>query len=270
MIASPSDVAEERDIIRSVINEWNYVNVAEKKIVLLPVGWETHSSPELSGRPQEIINKKVLKDCDLLIGVFWTRLGTPTGVEVSGTVEEIKEHSALGKPVMVYFSSKPVAPESFDSEQYDALKNFKDWCKKQGLIEVYDNLNEFKDKLTRQLQITINGNDYLKKVFSDEKENESLKIWSDIHKPRLTDDAITLLKEASKSENALITNLRFIGGAEISAGGKNFLETNSRRDIARWEDAVNNLGAFEMIKDINGKGQMFEVTKKGFDFIDGH
>ena len=92
MIASPGDVADERDIIRSVIHDWNDVNAAATRVMLTPVGWETHAAPELGARPQELVNARVLKDCDLLVGVFWTRLGTPTGKEQSGTVEEINQH----------------------------------------------------------------------------------------------------------------------------------------------------------------------------------
>lgn len=60
------------------------------------------SGPAHARRPQEIINKQVLRNCDLLIAVFWTRLGTPTGGSTSGTVEEIREHIATGKPAMIY------------------------------------------------------------------------------------------------------------------------------------------------------------------------
>jgi len=74
MIASPGDVAEEREIIRSVIHDWNDVNATVSKIVLTPVGWDTHSSPELGTRAQDLINSHLLKACDLLVGVFWTRL----------------------------------------------------------------------------------------------------------------------------------------------------------------------------------------------------
>ena len=52
MIASPNDVAPERVIIRGVIHEWNAVHSFKRKIVLLPVGWESHSSPEMGGSPQ--------------------------------------------------------------------------------------------------------------------------------------------------------------------------------------------------------------------------
>jgi len=79
MIASPGDVAEEREITRSVIHDWNDVNSQRSKVMLAAVGWDSHSSPELGERPQELINKRILKDCHILVGVFWTRLGTPTG-----------------------------------------------------------------------------------------------------------------------------------------------------------------------------------------------
>lgn len=32
----------------------------------------------------------MVKNCDIIISVFWSRLGTDTGVEQSGTIEEIK------------------------------------------------------------------------------------------------------------------------------------------------------------------------------------
>lgn len=88
-------------------------------------------------RPQKLINQRLLVDCDLLIGVFWTRLGSPTGNEASGTVEEIHRHLNAGKPAMIYFSSKPVAPESLDREQYESLKLFKTECMQKGIDRVF-------------------------------------------------------------------------------------------------------------------------------------
>ena len=52
MIASPGDVAEERDLIRTVIHDWNDVNAETSNVMLAAVGWETHSSPELGTRPR--------------------------------------------------------------------------------------------------------------------------------------------------------------------------------------------------------------------------
>jgi hypothetical protein len=86
MIASPGDVAKEKQLAREVVLKWNDLHSKQTKIVLLTISWETHSSPELGDRPQAIINKQVLKDADLLIGIFWTRIGTPTGKAESGTL----------------------------------------------------------------------------------------------------------------------------------------------------------------------------------------
>ena len=138
MIASPGDVASERNIIREMIYEWNAVHSRSRKIVLLPVGWESHSSPEMGKRPQEIINTQILDKCDLLVGVFWTRIGTSTGKYISGTVEEIEKHIDAGKPTMLYFSDQPAHLDSVDSKQYEKLKEFKASCKDRGLYETYD------------------------------------------------------------------------------------------------------------------------------------
>ena len=133
MIASPGDVSTERQQVREVLSEWNSIHSEDRGLVLLPIGWETHSTPELGDRPQATINKQVLADCDLLIAMFWTRIGTPTGASISGTVEEIQEHLRAGKQAMLYFSSAPVRPDSVDEEQYRALKQFKNECYKRRL-----------------------------------------------------------------------------------------------------------------------------------------
>jgi hypothetical protein len=62
MIASPGDVFEEREVIREVVHNWNYINSAKTKVILIPAGWETHSFPELGARPQELINRPILKE----------------------------------------------------------------------------------------------------------------------------------------------------------------------------------------------------------------
>tara|TARA_R110002073_G_scaffold177188_12_gene335186 strand:- start:18527 stop:19411 length:885 start_codon:yes stop_codon:yes gene_type:complete len=155
MIASPGDVADERQTARDVIYEWNCIHSEDRALVLLPVGWETHSAPSMGDRPQAIINKEVLMNCDLLVAVFWTRIGSPTGVAASGTVEEIEEHLNADKPAMIYFSSTPVRPDSVDEAQYSALKEFKQECFEKGLVESYESLTEFRDKFSRQLTQTI-------------------------------------------------------------------------------------------------------------------
>ena len=110
-IATPSDIVQERALIRDIINEWNIVNSKTRNVILKDLGWENDIYSSFSdGRPQESINKQILEKSDLLIGVFWTRVGTPTGDYISGSVEEITKHINADKPVLLFFSDMPVRP----------------------------------------------------------------------------------------------------------------------------------------------------------------
>ena len=45
MIASPSDVADERQLVRDAIYDWNAIHSKQFGVMLNPVGWETHVAP---------------------------------------------------------------------------------------------------------------------------------------------------------------------------------------------------------------------------------
>lgn len=155
LIASPSDVHEEREIAVRAIQEWNELHSSNKQIVLLPIRWETHTTPEYGSRPQEAINRQIVDQCDLLIGIFWTRLGTPTGKNESGTLEEIDRVASQNKPVMLYFSRANTDPDKIDTEQLNKLREFKKKTYNNALIETFNNQIEFKDKLSKQIERQI-------------------------------------------------------------------------------------------------------------------
>ena len=155
-IASPSDVETERKIVRDTIHEWNMINSNNKGVVLLPLGWETHSVPDMSRHAQIIINEQILKKADVLVGIFWSKVGTPTKDYPSGTIEEIQEHINAGKPTMVYFS-KVALPQNFDPAQWNEVKRFKDFCKKKGLYCEYNSIDDFEKLFRNHLSIKING-----------------------------------------------------------------------------------------------------------------
>lgn len=283
MIASPGDVFDERNLIRDIIHEWNDIHSMASNLVLLPVGWETHSSPFLGDRPQALINKQVLDNCDLLIGVFWTRIGTPTGHAESESVEEIRRHVEAGKPAMVYFSTKPVAPEALDSEQYKKLVDFRNWCKTSGLIETYENLSEFSEKFRRQLQIAVRDNDYIQSSIrsisaaSDQSATDKNDPATSILKYNTHPDAKSyelslegreLLIQAANSKDGTIVSIRFIGGQTIQANGINFVDSGDRRSVARWEAALEELLDRGLVVALGQKNEIFELTTKGYNVAD--
>lgn len=264
MIASPGDVSTERAIVRELLAEWNIVNSRKTHRVLLPAGWETHAVPEMGDRPQAIINKQVLNNCDLLIGVFWTRIGTPTGEYASGSVEEIEEHIKAGKPTMLYFSSTPVVPDSIDAEQYAKLQEFKRSCQGRGLYESYADLNDFRAKIYRQLQIKLNNDNY----FQNGVAGSSEIIEPTANIVGLSKEAAYLLKECALDSTGHIMNLSYIGGRAIQVNGKNVIEDGSDRSRATWTSALEELENSGLIKPLNYKREMFQITKTGYDAAD--
>lgn len=263
MIASPSDVPQERRLAREAILDWNSINARHLQIVLMPTGWETHSTPDTGNSPQSIINGQVLKHADLLIAVFWTRLGTSTGVAASGTVEEIEEHIKAGKPAMIYFSSAPVQPDSIDQDQYAALTEFKKSLGSQSLYQVYDNPIDFEAKLKRHLAQKIIER------FLDGKVTPDLAASSLIGPPPLllpnpNSSSAQLLIEASKDEQGVIMHLRMLNGLHVQTNGRNFVELHNPRSEATWRGAVEELLTLGLIEDRGSKGEILRMTASGY------
>ena len=171
---------EERNAIPQIISDWNSSNSESNSVVLLPVKWETHSAPLLGDRAQGIINNQIVTNCDMAVGVFWTRLGSPTGISESGTAEEIEWFIENGKPVMLYLSSRNLDPSKLDIDQYKALKDFEKKMRKIGLTGSYISINDFREQLLRQLSINVKNllaNNVIKKISPKEitKKAEEMK-----------------------------------------------------------------------------------------------
>ena len=264
MIASPRDVREERDVIRDVIYEWNAINAEYHKVVLLPLAWETHSSPDMSDRAQAIINEQLLKDADLLVAVFWTRLGSPTGTAPSGTVEEIEKHLEAGKPAMIYFSSVPVHPDSVNNVQYSALKAYKESCKQRGLIEVYEDHEEFRAKFSRQLAQTM----IRRFTTTSPRPDDVGPLPVPEAPPDLKEAARELLIEASQDPHGVIMRGETMVGTHVKTNKRNFVELGDTRSAAQWRGAVDDLHRLEFIEDRVGKGEVFFVTDEGYRVAD--
>jgi len=155
LIASPGDMSEERHAATEAINEWNAQHAAAEGVVLLPVKWETHAVPTAGVRPQAAINSQLVSQCDILLGMFWTKLGTRTGVAESGTVEEVDQFVAAKKPALLYFSNRPIEPGRIDLEQHQRLKEFKSDTYTEALCGGFSRLEDVKPMLVRDLTAQV-------------------------------------------------------------------------------------------------------------------
>lgn len=154
LIASPSDVASQREVLTNVIHDWNATHSAAEGIVLLPVKWETHAHPATGDYPQGLINKQIVDDCDFVIGCFWSRLGTATPVASSGTAEEIERLRSKSKKVLLYFSTAPL-PQDHDHGQWEKLKEYQQTLQRDSLYWNYSTPEELRVLATRHLAMVI-------------------------------------------------------------------------------------------------------------------
>jgi nucleoside 2-deoxyribosyltransferase len=155
LIASPGDTGQARVLLRDVLQEWNSLHAEDSRVMLLPVMWERDATPEMGDRPQGIINRQLVDASDILVGIFWTRLGTPTSEAESGTAEEIERFIRDGKPVLIYFSQEPVVPNSIDADEYERLNTFRESLKARGLFDGYSSQEELWRKTSAALTRTI-------------------------------------------------------------------------------------------------------------------
>lgn len=186
VVASPGDVQAERDALEKVVADLNQGVAAVLKLRLELVRWETDAYPGFHPEgPQGLIDSILgIEDCDILIGLFWTRFGTPTKDAKSGTEHEIrKAYTAWQKThrpqIMVYFNQKSYTPQSSkETEQWGRVLKFKEDFPDEGLYWEYDE-GEFEDLVRKHLTQHIRDRYELpgrasKKVSGNKEEKSDL------------------------------------------------------------------------------------------------
>jgi HEAT repeat protein len=159
VVASPSDVQAERDILPTVIDELNRGIAAERNLLLELLRWETDAYPGFHpDGPQGLIDPALkIEDCDILIGIFWKRFGTPTEDAQSGTEHEIlhacEARQRNHRPqIMVYFNQKAYTPTSKEEiDQWGKVLKFKESFPKEGLWWQYKGKAQFERLLRNHL-----------------------------------------------------------------------------------------------------------------------
>lgn len=149
-LSSPSDVQAERKMVRHIVEQLSYDPAFRDKIVLQIVAWDRDSAgtPLLATiPPQEAINQglPLPSDCDIVIVIFWSRLGTPLphptyqkpdgSQYLSGTeweyVNAITSAEETGKPFVIVYRRIEVPDIKLDDpkrsekiEQWDRVEAF--------------------------------------------------------------------------------------------------------------------------------------------------
>ena len=87
-VASPSDVDAEREAVKKTVAEVNTEQAYHRRIWIVVFDWDTDESATFSppgdskSRDGGIaVQKQSIADCDLVVGIFWKRLGKMQKIE---------------------------------------------------------------------------------------------------------------------------------------------------------------------------------------------
>lgn len=162
-IASPSDLADERQILEDVVSEFNVTWGDRNKVQLKLVKWETHSVPGFGQDAQAVVNSTIGDTYDIFLGIMWGRFGSPTNRAESGTEEEFnRAYSRLQKApasvrIMFYFKNAPIRPSKICPKQLEKVQNFKKKIATEygGLYHEFESTEDFRTKVRMHLSKVV-------------------------------------------------------------------------------------------------------------------
>ena len=151
LISCPGDVDKYVDVVKECIDKYNRLLGRINNAEIVGKHWTTDSYSQSGDKPQELLNKQFVRDCDAAVAIFWTKFGTPTDKYGSGTEEEIEEMLSAGKQVFMYFVDEPVSPSALNSEQYKKIQEFREKYKDRGIYFVVNSAEELEKRFTNDL-----------------------------------------------------------------------------------------------------------------------
>jgi nucleoside 2-deoxyribosyltransferase len=155
-LCGPTDVAKEFALAAEAINEWNCQHGEQRGFWVKHQHWSTDSYPDAQETGQGAINKQLIDSTDILVAIFWSRIGTPTASAESGTVEEIQRAIAAGKKVMVYFSDRDPLPAGASIEQVKRLSAFREQLRTHRSCWTVRSRSRFRDDFANHLALVLN------------------------------------------------------------------------------------------------------------------
>lgn len=151
LVSCPSDVATDVDAVVEAVIRWNAVYGRKFGAAGMPLYWGSHAAAEYGHRPQKALNDQLVEQADIVIALFWHRLGTGTGVARSGTVEEIEEAHARGARVAILRCTRSATPDEIEADQLKELNSYLADIQDKALILEYAHVGQLKSHVENVL-----------------------------------------------------------------------------------------------------------------------
>lgn len=138
-LASPSDVSAERVIVTEIVSEWNSRYSRHSGVAFQLLKWETSITAGFGTDGQGVINSQINDEYDVLIALFWTKLGSNTPRAPSGTVEEYRRAWSRFKEgedveLAFFFKEELIDPRVVDLKQLSLVKDFEKEVQQAGAL----------------------------------------------------------------------------------------------------------------------------------------
>lgn len=141
LVSAPADVSGDVATVLDAAQRWNVIYGKTFGSNVMPLYWKRHAAAEYGVRPQEALNEQLLDPADVVIALFWHRLGSDTGEAESGTVEEIEKAHARGSHVAVLRCTRDIPSAALDPEQLQRLNDYLARIQDEALILEYSDEN---------------------------------------------------------------------------------------------------------------------------------
>lgn len=137
-VASPGDVANERRIIKRIIDKENDIHFHEQGYHIEPIGWQTDSPPD-EQKWQNSLNK-LIDACFLFVCVLWTRIGKYTKIEYEYALRRLGERRY--PHILIFFSNLPLVEENREFREKE-VRDFRDSLAPEVRHFSYDTRHDF-------------------------------------------------------------------------------------------------------------------------------
>lgn len=171
-LASPADMKEAREVVSSVISDWNGINARHFNVSYVVRRWETglRSGAGHDLDAQRKINETLLRDSDLLIAIFGQTLGrnrsnSPDASLANrfATVEELTRFMDASGEAWVYFQNTPVNLEDINPSDLAYVQELQDHLRQNGVALSVKSMDELRDKIKEDL------NDHARRILNSQK-----------------------------------------------------------------------------------------------------
>lgn len=132
--------------------------------------------------------------------------------------------------------------------------------------DVKEKLGQLKDVLVQEFDLSdLPGvrwerkrDAFISSVTAD-KEKAALKI---------SGEALKLLQAACDAKDGMIMKSADLSGTYVIANSINFITSQERREVAKWESALDELLGYGLVQARGAKGEIFVVSQNGYNYIE--